>query len=91
MTGEGLEWRWRSDHRQSRLRLLPRLLGEVRKGRSFIVTSHGRAVARLSPAVEEKAAERAARDALLGRLRKQTAIEAGRWARDELYERDGGE
>jgi prevent-host-death family protein len=62
------------------------LLQGVRRGRVYIVTSHGKPVARLSPAAEDGEAEAAARAALLGRLRKQRAVAIGRWTRDELYE-----
>jgi prevent-host-death family protein len=61
------------------------LLREVREGRSYIVTSHGRPVARISPVTENVGAVRA-RDALLKRVRSRPAIDVGRWKREELYE-----
>lgn len=62
-----------------------RLLREVRQGRSFVVTSHGKPVARIAPAFEASNAN--AKMALLDRLAKEKIIEVGRWSRDELYER----
>ena len=63
------------------------LLRKVRKGRSIIVTSHGRPVARIVPMTERDSAARGARAALLERLRKQPAIDIGKWSREELYEK----
>jgi prevent-host-death family protein len=63
-----------------------RLLREVREGRSFTITSHGRPVARIGP-VDLRLDEReAAKEALLERLRSQPTLNAGRWTRDELYD-----
>ena len=66
------------------------LLRRVREGRSFIVTSHGRSVARLVPAENDARPTAAARVVLFSRLHKQKPL-AGtrarkRWRRDELYE-----
>lgn len=66
-------------------RKFSQLLREVREGRSYVVTSHGRPVARISPIDNERDADRA-RDALLKRLRSQKAIDIGPWTRDELYD-----
>ena len=63
------------------------ILRGVRDGRSYIVTSHGRPVARIIPADRHEAAASGARTALLDRLERQPAVNAGRWSRDELYER----
>jgi prevent-host-death family protein len=72
-------------------RSFSRLLRGVREGRSYVVTSHGRPIARLVPAAKEDAAERRLREAalraLLERVAKQPVIDIGRWTRDELYER----
>ena len=65
-----------------------RLLREVREGSSFVVTSHGRPVARLVPVTNDLRAREAARQRLLDRLRSQPAMNIGPWTRDELYERD---
>jgi prevent-host-death family protein len=66
------------------------LLRGVRKGRSYVVTSHGRPVAKLIPAETDERHAEAARAALLARLKSQPAAQndkAGkRWTRDELYE-----
>ncbi len=61
------------------------LLRSVKKGRSVIVTSHGRPVARISPVVEDERAAAAARSALFARLRRERAVNVGRWTRDDLY------
>ena len=61
------------------------LLHGVRRGRIFVVTSHGKPVARLSPIEDAGEAGAAARTDLLARLRKQKATRIGRWTRDELY------
>jgi prevent-host-death family protein len=66
-------------------RKFSQLLREVREGRSYVVTSHGRPVARIEPVEKEHDADRA-RYALLKRLRSQKAIDIGPWTRDELYD-----
>ena len=72
-------------------RRFSRLLRGVREGRSYVVTAHGRPIARLVPAVEGTTEERRVREAalraLLDRVAKQPVIDIGRWTRDELYER----
>ena len=62
------------------------LLRDVRDGQSYVVTSHGRAVARIAPVQEDHAGAVKARSALLGRLRSERVVKIGRWRRDELYE-----
>lgn len=62
------------------------ILRDVRGGRSFVVTSHGRAVARIVPANQFGGVPSVARAALLERLEHQPIVQAGRWTRDELYE-----
>jgi len=62
------------------------LLRGVREGQSYVVTSHGRPVARIVPAGQPDAAASRSRTALLSRLERQPVVEAGRWTRDELYE-----
>ncbi|HMK89502.1 MAG TPA: type II toxin-antitoxin system prevent-host-death family antitoxin [Methylocystis sp.] len=62
------------------------ILRYVREGRSFVVTSHGRPVARIVPATQHEALMGAGRSALLARLARQPVTEIGRWSRDELYE-----
>jgi prevent-host-death family protein len=66
-------------------RKFSQVLREVREGRSYVVTSHGRPVARITPIVVDHSAE-AARAALLRRLQSEPVIEIGRWKRDELYD-----
>jgi prevent-host-death family protein len=67
-------------------RKFSQLLQEVRRGRAFLVTSHGKPVATLAPASSAGAAETGARKVLLARLRKQPVRRIGPWTRDELYE-----
>ena len=62
------------------------LLRAVRRGRSVLVTSHGKPVARIVPAAERDRTQRAARSTLLTRLRAERVVTIGRWRRDELYE-----
>jgi prevent-host-death family protein len=63
-----------------------RLLREVREGNSFVVTSHGRPVARIVPISQSGSAREEAKQKLLERLRRQPVLNAGRWTRDELYD-----
>jgi len=62
------------------------LLRTVKKGRSVVVTSHGKPVARITPVIEDERAAAGARSVLFARLRTQRARNVGRWTRDELYE-----
>ncbi|ARN81067.1 type II toxin-antitoxin system prevent-host-death family antitoxin [Methylocystis bryophila] len=64
------------------------ILRGVREGHSYVVTSHGRPVARIAPVAKLEDVARSARTALLARLEKQSIVETGRWSRDELYEDD---
>jgi prevent-host-death family protein len=64
------------------------LLRGVREGRSYVVTSHGKPVARLIPAGKHGEAAKRARTTLLSRLEAQPVITVQRWTRDELYEDD---
>ncbi len=68
-------------------RSFSRLLREVREGRSYVITSHGRAVARIDPVRTERVHAEQAHARLMARLRSQPAIDAGSWTREELYER----
>ncbi len=67
-------------------RKFSQLLQGVRKGRSYVVTSHGKPIAKLSPIGETGNVEVSARETLLARLRKQPVTRAAPWTRDELYE-----
>jgi prevent-host-death family protein len=62
------------------------ILRSVREGHSYIVTSHGRPVARIVPVDGHERVATGARAALLARLEKQPVVHAGRWTREELYE-----
>jgi prevent-host-death family protein len=65
------------------------LLRTVRSGKSVVVTSHGRPVARIVPMTEDAQTVRGARAALFERLRTQAVVNVGSWSRDELYEGRG--
>ncbi len=62
------------------------ILRRVREGHSYVVTSHGRPVARIVPAGKHEGVASSARAALLSRLERQPVVAVGRWTRDELYE-----
>jgi prevent-host-death family protein len=62
------------------------LLRTVKKGRSVIVTSHGKPVARITPFAGDEQVFVKARSALFARLRKERPVDAGRWNREELYD-----
>jgi prevent-host-death family protein len=63
------------------------LLQGVKKGNSYIVTSHGTPVARVVPVVESSHLGKKARSVLLARLEAQPVIEIGHWTREEMYSR----
>ncbi len=63
------------------------ILREVRDGASFVVTAHGKPVARIVPFKADSEARMAARERLFARLDAQPAQNIGPWTRDELYER----
>jgi prevent-host-death family protein len=63
-----------------------RLLRDVKGGRSYMVTSHGRPVARIAPVIDDRTVTASARNALFSRLRSERVVKVGRWKRDELYE-----
>lgn len=67
-------------------RKFSKLLRAVREGESYVVTSHGRAVARIVPPERDSRVTRGARTALLKRLRSEPVVKIGRWSRDDLYE-----
>ena len=67
-------------------RKFSKLLRAVREGQSYVVTSHGRAVAKIVPAQKDDGVMRGAKAALLRRLRSEPLSTIGRWSRDELYE-----
>ena len=64
-----------------------RLLREVREGATYVVTSHGRPVARVTPYDTVSPEDRAAaREALFARLSSQPAMDIGPWTREELHD-----
>ena len=67
-------------------RSFSRLLHAVKQGHSYIVTSHGQPVARISPAQGPAQVAAKARASLIARLRSQPVKKIGSWTRDELYE-----
>jgi prevent-host-death family protein len=65
-----------------------RVLREVREGRSYVVTSHGKPVAQIIPAGRSASIGGAARSALFRRLEAARVVNAGSWTRGELYDRE---
>ena len=67
-----------------------RILRGVREGTTYIVTSHDRPVARISPVVEPPRVparvRAAAHAALMEHHRSQPVMDIGPWTRDELYD-----
>jgi prevent-host-death family protein len=68
-----------------------RLLHAAREGHCYVVTAHGRPIARPSPIGEAASADDRRREAtkreLLARVALQPVIDIGRWTWDELYDR----
>ena len=62
------------------------LLRDVREGGTYVITSHGRPVAKITPYTQRDRVTAAARKVLFDRLRRQRVARIGRWTRDELYE-----
>ncbi|SNB77705.1 prevent-host-death family protein [Arboricoccus pini] len=63
------------------------ILRAVREGGSYVVTAHGKPVARILPIEEGPGGRDEARRRLLRRLREETPVDVGPIGRDELYER----
>jgi prevent-host-death family protein len=64
------------------------LLRAVREERaSYIVTSHGKPVARIVPFEADATVREPARAALVARLKSTPVSRAGRWKREDLYKR----
>lgn len=63
------------------------VLRRVRGGHSFIVTSHGRPVARIVPFTAGDRITSTARATLFDRLKAGPAADIGRWTRDETHDR----
>jgi prevent-host-death family protein len=62
------------------------VLRRVRQGHSFVVTSHGRPVARIVPMASGELVANEARTMLFDRLRAAPALSIKKWTRDDLYE-----
>jgi prevent-host-death family protein len=67
-------------------RKFSKLLRAIREGDSYVVTSHGKPVAKVVHVDENGNATPGARSALLKRLRSEPVVTIGRWRRNELYE-----
>jgi prevent-host-death family protein len=67
-------------------RKFSQLLQNVRRGRSYIVTIHGKPVAKISPIGEVREIEDRARANLLFRLHRQSVTKTVRWTREDLYQ-----
>jgi prevent-host-death family protein len=64
------------------------VLREVRGGETYVVTSHGRPVAKIVPIDPDDTVREEAFRALLARLRSNPILNVPRWTRDELYDED---
>jgi prevent-host-death family protein len=62
------------------------LLRTVRDGGSYVVTSHGKPIAKIVPIEKNGGVTPGARRALFQRLQSQRVVKIGRWNREELYE-----
>jgi len=69
-------------------RQFSRLLDGVRRGRTYLTTSHGQAIARIAPVDQPGSTMAEARMSLLASVRNQKPVKAGGWARAALYERN---
>ena len=67
-------------------RKFSQVLRDVKEGQSYVVTSHGKAVARIAPFKQDRVTAASARSSLLSRLHAERVVKVGRWTRDELYE-----
>jgi len=65
-------------------RKFSKLLRGVRGGQSYVVTSHGKAVAKIVPTGKNGGVARGTRASLVKRLRSQPVVRTGRWTREEL-------
>lgn len=62
------------------------VLREVRDGASYIVTSHGKPVAKIVPIAPDDRVADAAMEALLARLRTNPILNLPRVTRDEMHD-----
>ena len=67
-------------------RSFSRILRDVQQGDTYVVTAHGRPVARIVPFEAEAERRAAAWTALMARLEAQPVTDVGSWTRDELYD-----
>jgi prevent-host-death family protein len=64
-----------------------RLLRSAQEGKSYVVTRHGRSVAKIVPVDTHRKLARQEREILLTRPRAEPVVDiAASWDRDELYE-----
>ncbi|MES2305548.1 MAG: type II toxin-antitoxin system prevent-host-death family antitoxin [Gemmatimonadota bacterium] len=63
-----------------------RVLREVRDGASYVVTSHGKPVAKIVPIPLEDRVKDAAMTALLARLRNNPVMHLGKITRDDMHD-----
>ena len=64
------------------------LLRKVRDGQTVVVTVHGKAAAKIVGFTGESGAGDDAHRALVARLSRQQPVNAGRWTRASLYQKD---
>lgn len=64
------------------------LRGVREEGATYVVTSHGKPVAKIVPIIDEQdhAVREAAWKKMLERWSRQPVLNIGRWTRDELYD-----
>jgi prevent-host-death family protein len=67
-------------------RSFSKLLRATREGHSYVVTAHGKPVARIVPAADRDLVTGKAKEALLARLEAQPIVDIGHWTREDLYE-----
>jgi prevent-host-death family protein len=64
------------------------LRGVREQGATYVVTAHGKPIAKIIPFESSSEMSDAARKTLLERLASEPIVQIGRWSREELYERD---
>lgn len=67
-------------------RSFSRILRDVQAGDSFVVTAHGKPVARIVPVEDVSEQRLAAHAELMRHIRSQEAQNLPKWTRDELYD-----
>ena len=61
-----------------------KLLRDVSEGRSYVVTRHGKPMAKIIPASNRPKSERRSQAALLARLRAEHVVDIGPWTRSDI-------